>query len=155
MKKKEIILINAEGKFLEQVPKEIKVISFDQNVYESNLYGHLKLPTGFQSLRSLPKVVNYLQQKKPKVLLSATHFPNEIAILSKKTAGVSTRIFVSEHTNISVEAKLVEQASSSLVPFISCPLEYLYFGGRKAEGRRQKGFCQLKLNSIHKRCYRT
>ncbi len=113
----EIILTNAEGKFLEQVPKEVKIISFDQSVSESNFYGKLKLPTGFQSLRSLPKLVNYLQQKKPKVLLSATHFPNEIAILSKKTSGVSTRIFVSEHTNIAVEAKLVEQASSRLAPF--------------------------------------
>lgn len=113
----EIILANAEGKFLDRVPKEIKVINFNNsNLYGNNLYGKLKLPTGFQSLRSLPKLVNYLRQKKPKVLLSATHFPNEIAILSKKIAGVSTRIFVSEHTNISVEAKLVEQKSSRLLP---------------------------------------
>ncbi len=113
----EIVLTNAEGKFLDQVPKEIKVISFDNhNLYGSNLYGKFKLQTGFQSVRSLPKLVNYLRQKKPKVLLSATHFPNEIAILAKKIAGVSTRIVVSEHTNISVEAKLVEQKSSRLVP---------------------------------------
>ncbi|MDJ0518356.1 MAG: glycosyltransferase [Trichodesmium sp. MO_231.B1] len=114
----EIILTHAEGKFLDQVPKEIKVINFDNpNLYGSNLYGKFKLPTGFQSLRSLPKLVNYLQDKKPKVLLSATHFPNEIAILAKKIAGVSTRIFVSEHTNLSVEAKMVEQKSSRLAPF--------------------------------------
>ncbi|NEQ41002.1 MAG: glycosyltransferase [Okeania sp. SIO3I5] len=113
----EIILTNAEGRFLDQVPKEIKVISFDnRNLYGSNLYGKFKLTTGFQSLRSLPKLVNYLGEKKPKVLLSATHFTNEIAILAKKISGVSTPIFVSEHTNISVEAKLVEQKSSRLVP---------------------------------------
>ncbi|MCL2931634.1 MAG: hypothetical protein MGG11_04885 [Trichodesmium sp. MAG_R03] len=66
----EIILANAEGKFLDQVPKEIKVINFNNpnlyNLYGSNLYGKLKLPTGFQSLRSLPKLVNYLRQKNQK-----------------------------------------------------------------------------------------
>ncbi|MEM1168438.1 MAG: glycosyltransferase [Cyanobacteria bacterium P01_H01_bin.35] len=120
----EIVLTNAEGKFLDRVPKEIKVISFDNpNLYGSNLYGKFKLQTGFQSLRSLPKLVNYLRQKKPKVLLSATHFPNEIAILAKKIAGVSTRIFVSEHTNLSQEAKMVEQKSSRLTPLTA---KFLY-----------------------------
>ena len=63
----EIILANAEGKFLDRVPKEIKVINFNNpNLYGNNLYGKLKLPTGFQSLRSLPKLVNYLRQKNQK-----------------------------------------------------------------------------------------
>ena len=111
--KVDLILAKANGKYLDQVPEEIQLVDFDH----SNLYGKFKLPTGFQSLKSLPKLVNYLREKKPKVLLSALHFPNEVAILAKKLARVSTRIVVSEHTNLSVEAKLVEQISSRLAPF--------------------------------------
>ena len=42
--------------------------------------------------------------------------------------GVSTRVFVSEHTNISVEAKLAEQKSSRLVP-LTAKLLYPFADG--------------------------
>lgn len=44
----EIILVNVEGKFLDWVLKEIKVINFNNfNLYGNNLYGKLKLLIGF------------------------------------------------------------------------------------------------------------
>ncbi|NEP83029.1 MAG: hypothetical protein F6K17_02575 [Okeania sp. SIO3C4] len=36
---------------------------------------------------------------------------------------------------------------------ISCPFEYLFFGGRKAEGRKFSSHCDLILYTL--RCYRT
>jgi glycosyltransferase involved in cell wall biosynthesis len=73
--------------------------------------------TGFQSWNSLPKLVNYLKTHRPPVLLSATHFINETALLAKKLARVSTRIVVTEHTFLSQEVKLTEQSSSRAIPW--------------------------------------
>lgn len=120
----DLLLANAEGNYLGAIPQKIKLIDFGSQ----NLKTNLKLPTGFQSMKSLPKLINYLQEKKPKVLLSALHFPNEIAVLSKKLARVSTKAIVSEHTNLSKEAKMVEQISSRLAP-MSARLLYPFADG--------------------------
>jgi glycosyltransferase involved in cell wall biosynthesis len=73
--------------------------------------------TGFQSWQSLPKLVDYLQTYCPPVLLSATHFINETALLAKKLSQVPTRIVVTEHTFLSQEVRLTEQVSSRLIPW--------------------------------------
>lgn len=73
--------------------------------------------TGFQSWQSLPKLVDYLKTHQPPVLLSATHFINETALLAKKLARVPTRIVVTEHTFLSQEVRLTEQVSSRLIPW--------------------------------------
>ena len=73
--------------------------------------------TGFQSWNSLPKLVDYLKTHRPPVLLSATHFINETALLAKKLARVPTRIVVTEHTFLSQEVKLTEQSSSRVIPW--------------------------------------
>lgn len=73
--------------------------------------------TGFQSWQSLPKLVDYLQTHCPPVLLSATHFINETALLAKKLSQVPTRVVVTEHTFLSQEVRLTEQVSSRLIPW--------------------------------------
>lgn len=67
-------------------------------------------------LSRLPKLVQYLRQQQPAVLLSANHYPNEIAILAVRFAriwfkSVTTKIIVSEHTNLSLEANHVPPTS--------------------------------------------
>lgn len=111
--KVDLVLLTADGVYLSQLPSEIRVISLSQGVEKPKW---VRLPTGFQSIGSLPKLVRYLQQNQPKVLLSATHFLNEIAVLAKHLARVSTKVMVSEHTTLSLEAKYVEQISARLAP---------------------------------------
>ena len=59
---------------------------------------------GARSIWQRPlKLRNYLRSRRPDVLLSASHFANEIAIISRKLANVNTRIIVSEHASMSTE----------------------------------------------------
>jgi glycosyltransferase involved in cell wall biosynthesis len=112
--KVDLVLIKAEGSYLEQVPDEVRIV--DLNISDLDKGRSFKLPTSFQSTTSLPKLIRYLRQEKPTALLSATHYPNEIAVLAKYLARVSTRVVVSEHTTLSVEARRVEQVSARLAP---------------------------------------
>ncbi len=115
----DFLLTKKEGQYLDHISKNIKVIDFESE----KLDGNFKLPTGFQSLRSLPKLISYLRREKPTILLSALHFANEIAILGKKLSGVSTRLIITEHTTLSIEAKQVQVISSRLAPLTS---KFLY-----------------------------
>ncbi len=47
-------------------------------------------------LTRVPKLVRYLRQEQPTALMSANHFANEVALLSKHFAGLPTRVVVSE-----------------------------------------------------------
>jgi glycosyltransferase involved in cell wall biosynthesis len=110
----DLVLLKAEGINLEQVNSKVRVV--DLNTTRINGHKKLKSPTGFQSTRSLLKLVKYLRREQPTVLLAATHFPNEVAILAKHLARVSTRVVVSEHTTLSMEAQRVEQVSARVAP---------------------------------------
>lgn len=110
----DLVLIKAEGAYLQQVPKEVKIV--DLNTSDLDKGRSFRLPTSFQSTSSLPKLVRYLRQERPAALLSATHYPNEIAILAKYLAWVPMRVVVSEHTTLSLEARRVEQVSSRIAP---------------------------------------
>lgn len=112
--KVDIVLLKAEGIYLSQVSKEVRIV--DLNTSKLDRGKGWRLPTSFQSTTSLPKLIDYLRQERPKALLSATHFPNEIAILAKHISQVPTRLIVSEHTTVSVEAKRVEQNSARFIP---------------------------------------
>lgn len=111
----DLVLLKAEGVNLDQIHPRVRLV--DLNTARVDDRQKFKSPTGFQSTRSLFKLVNYLRQERPTVLLSATHFPNEVAILAKHLAQVPTRVVVSEHTALSVEARRVEQASARFAPF--------------------------------------
>lgn len=67
-------------------------------------------------LGSLPKLVSYLRQKQPLSLLSALHYPCEIALWAKYLSRIPTRVVVSEHNTLSVEAKRSPQMTARLTP---------------------------------------
>lgn len=110
----DLVLIKAEGIFLPQVPPSVGIVDLQTKEIDKNR--SFKFPTSLQSTTSLPKLIGYLKNKRPAALLSAGHYPNEIAILAKHIARVPTRVVVSEHTTLSVEALGVEQVSSRVAP---------------------------------------
>jgi len=112
--KVDLVLTKAEGTYLAQVPPEVRIVDLKASEFDKGR--SFKLPTSLQSTTSLPKLIRYLQNEQPAALLSATHYPNEIAVLAKYLARVPTRVVVSEHTTLSVEARRVEQVSSRLAP---------------------------------------
>ncbi|MEM1168442.1 MAG: glycosyltransferase [Cyanobacteria bacterium P01_H01_bin.35] len=112
------LVLNQVGKsnFLNKLPPEVEV--FD-----------LKAPglTLRTSLTMIPKLIDYLKKKQPKTLLSAKHTGPEIAIIAKHLAMVSTRVAVSEQTNLSLDVKinnpLGNQMKSNLIPIA---IRFLY-----------------------------
>ncbi|MEW5860320.1 MAG: glycosyltransferase [Cyanobacteriota bacterium] len=115
--KVDMVLTKAEGTYLAQVPPEVRVVDLKASQFDNRK--NFKFPTSLQSTSSLPKLVRYLRQERPLALLSATHYPNEIAVLAKHLARVPTRIVVSEHITLSVEARRVDQRSSRLAPLMA------------------------------------
>jgi glycosyltransferase involved in cell wall biosynthesis len=96
----DLVLVKAEGAYLTQVPPGIRLIDLKAQSKPG----------------IIPKLVKYLRQERPVSLLAALHYPCEIALLAKRLAGVSTRVVVSEHNNLSQEAKRIKQTSVRLSP---------------------------------------
>ncbi|QSJ17205.1 glycosyltransferase [Nostoc sp. UHCC 0702] len=96
----DLVLTQASGPYLSQVSPQVSIVDLQAP----------KLPT------SLPKLVKYLRQKQPVNLLSALHYPCEIAIWAKYISRVQTRVIVSEHNTLSVEAKRLPELTARLTP---------------------------------------
>lgn len=124
--KVDLVLSRAEGPILNSVSPQVRIIDLKASAYDQGK--NFKLPTSFSSLSSIPKLVSYLRQEKPKALLAASHYSNEVAIIAKLLARVPTKVVVSEHIALSVQAKQVEQISSRLAP-ITARLLYPWADG--------------------------
>lgn len=98
--KVDLVLARAEGPYLEQVHPHVRIVDLKAQWMPS----------------SLPKLVNYLRQNRPNILLAALHYPCEIALWAKRLAGVPTRIIVTEHNTLSLEAARIPQVSVHLTP---------------------------------------
>lgn len=98
--KVDLVLARAEGSYITQVPPEVRVVDLKARW----------MP------KSLPKLIEYLQRERPVTLLCALHYPCEIALWAKQLSGVSTRVVVSEHNNLSQEAQRIPQLSVRLSP---------------------------------------
>lgn len=96
----DLVLARAEGSYFEQIPPEVRVVDLKAQWVPA----------------SLPRLVNYLRKVRPTTLLSALHYPCEIAVLAKQLARVPTRVVVSEHNTLSLEAKGIPQLSVRLTP---------------------------------------
>lgn len=124
--KVDLVVTKAEGFYVSQVSPGVRIVDLKALKFSNSKT--LKFPTGFQSTTSLPKLVTYLRQEQPQALLAASHYPCEIAILAKRLSRVSTRVVVSEHTTLSLEARYVAQRSARLTP-LSARLFYPWADG--------------------------
>jgi len=71
----ELLLLRAEGPYLESLPSDTKVIELEAN----------------RALGSIPELVSYLRDREPEVLFSTMEYLNVVALLSKLLSRVSTR----------------------------------------------------------------
>lgn len=110
----DLVLVTADGLYLKDLPPEVNIV--DLGVQSFDHGKSFRLPTSFQATGSLLKLVDYLKTNQPQLLIAATHFMNEIAVLATRIARVKTRVLVSEHTTLSVEAQQAEQITSRLAP---------------------------------------
>ena len=73
----DLVLVQAKGPYLSDVPAEVNVIDFGRDGVVS----------------SLPKLVRYLRQAKPRALLVTLNHAAVTAILAVRLAGTDTRVF--------------------------------------------------------------
>ena len=81
----DLVLVNAEGPYLELVPRYVKIVD-------------LGLP---RVAKSLPGLIRYLRQYRPEVLLSTPSRANVIAVCARMLAMVPLRLFIREATTMS------------------------------------------------------
>lgn len=98
--KVDLVLAHKSGPYLSQVAPSVRIID-------------LKSP---KLAASVPKLINYLQQVQPLSMLSALHYPSEIAIFAKNVARVKTRVVIAEQNTLSVEAQNLPQRTAQLSP---------------------------------------
>jgi len=92
----DIVLARAEGPYLADVSRHVRLVDLGAT----------------RVIASLPGLVRYLRRERPDAMLSALNYANVVAIIARGLAQVSTRLVVSEHSNIS----LSKQFSRGLIP---------------------------------------
>lgn len=102
----DLVLARAEGPYLAQVSKSVRIVDLGAQ----------------RVLASLPGLVHYLRSEKPAVLLSAIHYVNIVALFAQHIARTSTRLVVSEHSVLSHTT----QSSSSWRGRFIMQLSYFY-----------------------------
>jgi len=78
----DLVLARAEGPYLSQIPKSVRVVNLSAG----------------RVLASLPRLVTYLRQERPRGLISAQDHANVVAIWARELSRVPTRLIVSVHT---------------------------------------------------------
>lgn len=96
----DLVLLRVEGPYLSQVPPEVRVIDLG----------------GRRLLFSLNALVRYLRQEQPQVLLSTLDDTNIAALMTRRLAGVPTRLVVNVQNTISQDAKNATQLKTRLMP---------------------------------------
>lgn len=91
-----LVLAKASGINLQYLPKEVEVVDLKSR----------------HALTSLPKLMKYLQQNKPDVLLSTQHYPNTVALLASSLAGFKGKLILRQ-ANMLTQFK---QKSGSFIP---------------------------------------
>lgn len=88
----DLVLINADGPYLSQVPKEVRVINFGAS----------------RALKSIVPLSNYLRNNQPDAIISHLSEANVAAVLALKIACTKTKLVLVEHNTLSAtKSKLV------------------------------------------------
>ncbi len=99
----DLVLVKAKGPFLSLIPPEVRIIDLGVN----------------RLVLSIPGLVKYLRENKPKALLSAMQDINLVALWARRLAGVSTRVVVSVHNTISQESQNSTQLKRRIAPYLA------------------------------------
>ena len=101
--KVDFVLSKVGGPHLWKVPPEVRIVDLGSS----------------GTLTSLLALIRYLRQVRPKALLSAMHFNNEIAVAAKCLSGVSTRVVVCEQNSLSRRSQHEVRLMKRLTPLLA------------------------------------
>lgn len=81
----DLVLGDATGKYVELVNGKVQIVNLESP----------------RMIKTIFKIVRYLKNNKPDVLISGLDYVNVIALIAKKLAGVNTKILITEHNTLS------------------------------------------------------
>lgn len=85
----DLVLAQAEGPYMEQIPKSVRVVELNVRHRRS-----------FRTLYSLPALLRYLRHERPHALLSGLN-ANFVALWARRITGIPQRLVISEHNTFS------------------------------------------------------
>lgn len=100
--KVDLVLANAEGPYLSQVPSDVRIVDLGSS----------------RVLASFPRLVRYLRREKPGVLFSALDYANIVALWAHKLSRVPARVVVSVHCNVSQHYAKPKNLQGRLMPLL-------------------------------------
>ena len=116
----DIVLSIEKGELLRDVPKKARIFSLNSSEFNKKIKF---LPSSLSSISSLPKLICYLRQNKPDILLAGSHFSNEIAIMAKYLSGSKTIVVVVEQVNLSLHTTQLKKFYTQIIPW-TCRVLY-------------------------------
>mgnify|MGYP001312576641 CR=1 FL=1 len=103
----DLVLVEAVGDYLTEVPPNIRVIDLHSN----------------RSVRSLPRLIRYLHRDQPPILISSLPHISLVALAAKMLARSNTRIIVVEHNTLSQSVRNSVSLKGRILPFL---MRYCY-----------------------------
>lgn len=97
----DLVLAKAEGPFLPEVARKVRIVDLGAR----------------RVVSSLPGLVRYLRRERPRAMLSALNHANVIALLARRLAGVPTRLVVSERAHLSSSLGSAPSLRGRLMPW--------------------------------------
>jgi glycosyltransferase involved in cell wall biosynthesis len=101
--KVDLVLVKLTGEYLSLISPKVRVVNF----------AHPRLIT------SLPLLVKYLKQNRPRLLISALEDPNTLAIIAKILARVPTRVVVTIHNHLTRYSTQSKELKRKLTPLFT------------------------------------
>ncbi len=96
----DLVLSRAEGHYLVEVPRTVRVVDLDAS----------------RVLASLPGLVRYLRRERPTALLTSLNYVNIVGAWARRAARVHTRLVVNEQNTLSLEAPHSPRRRHRLMP---------------------------------------
>jgi glycosyltransferase involved in cell wall biosynthesis len=116
--KVDLVLVQSIGEYLGEVPDRVRVVNLGCD----------------RLIQGLPAFKAYLQQHRPRAILSALEDTNIVAILAKHWAGVGSQLIVTVHNQLSQEVKHAQNWKRRVVPYL---LRWIYPGADAVVGVSQ------------------
>lgn len=99
----DLILSEASGSYLEQVPSFVNIVDLGAS----------------RVIMSLPGLVRYLNNNRPVALLAAMSHANLVALWARRLSSNDTRIVISERNTLSVDTANAPQARARIIPTLA------------------------------------
>lgn len=131
----DLVLASAQGPYLGDVSPDVRIVDLQAG----------------RVIKALVPLARHLRRTRPAALLSAMNHANVVAALAHRWSGVPSRLALSEHTTISVEAQRERSVAGRMV-YALVPWVYRWTGGiiavSQAAARDLEQFAHLPAGAV-------